>query len=451
MRCFRSVALGVVAAVGAVPGAAGGSLLYSVGRNRVGSGSELALGQAPAGLRLAVGRVRGGLARGTLWSPGGPGELGASVAVDGSTAVVGAPGDNLGRGAAYVFVHSGGAWTEQAKLNVKGEEPSCAYSYPQRGGQVCTADGEGFGESVAISGSTVVVGAPRRSGFRADRRGAAYVFVRSGSAWSEQAELRASDGFANAGFGASVAISGSTVVVCGAGAAYVFTRSGTGWPQQTKLTAATGGQDGGLGGPAAIYGSTVVVGAPDEKQGSRHGAVYVFVGSGSVWSEQAELTAPDTGPAELFGASVAIHGSTVVVGTPFKNFERGAAYVFVHMGTAWSEQAELTIAPGTRAHHQFAFGASVAIYHSRIVVGAPWKKSHQGAAYVFARLEGSWSKQTKLVSRDGAAGDDLGASVAIDKAGALVGAFEKPPRGAVYVFAPSRTSWTQRAELTAKH
>jgi len=120
------------------------------------------------------------------------------------------------------------------------------------------------------------------------------------------------------------------------------------------------------------------VGAPGKN--SQTGGAYVFVGSGSTWSQQAELTASDGAAADAFGFSVALSGSTAVVSAPNKNSQTGAAYVFTRSGTAWSQQATLTASDG--AANDF-FGYSVALSGSTAVVGAPDKDSFTGAAYVF--------------------------------------------------------------------
>jgi hypothetical protein len=200
----------------------------------------------------------------------------------------------------------------------------------------------------------------------------------------QQAELTASDGASGDQFGWSVAISGSTAVVGadtpnGTGAAYVFVRSGTTWSQQAELTASDGTSNDEFGRSVAISGDTAMVGA--HAKNSATGAAYVFVRSGTTWSQQAELTARDRRAGDFFGNRVAISGSTVVVGAPFKNSATGAAYVFVR-GTTWFQQAELTASDGVSGDF---FGGSVAISGRTAVVGAPFKNSATGAAYVFCR------------------------------------------------------------------
>jgi hypothetical protein len=340
--------------------------------------------------------------------------LGVSVSVSGSIAVVGAYSKNSNTGAAYVFVRSGTTWTQQAKLTASD-----------------AALGDSFGISVAVSTSIAVVGAALKN----SGTGAAYVFVLSGTTWTQQAKLTASDGVSNDYFGYSVAVSGTTAVVgaviknSGTGAAYVFVQSGTIWSQQAKLTASDGAANDLFGDSVAVSGSTAVVGA---RQNVSTGAAYVFVRSGTTWSQQAKLTASDGAPLDNFGIWVAVSGSTTVVGAFGKNSNTGAAYVFVRSGTTWFPQAELTASDGVSGD---IFGVSVALSGSTAVVGAYGKNSNTGAAYVFVRSGTTWTQQAKLITSDGASNDYFGVSVALSGSTAVVGAQGKnSSTGAAYVF-----------------
>jgi FG-GAP repeat len=151
--------------------------------------------------------------------------------------------------------------------------------------------------------------------------------------------------------------------------------------QKAKLTAADGASGDSFGWSVAISGSTAVVGA--DAKNSNTGAAYVFTRSGSTWTRQAELTSSDGAANDFFGLSVAISGSTAVVGAPGKNTFTGAAYVFTRSGSAWSQQAELTASGGVGGDD---FGVSVALSGSTTAAGAPFKNSSTGAAYVFANV-----------------------------------------------------------------
>ena len=348
--------------------------------------------------------------------------FGWSVAVGGDTAVIGAIHQAGYRGAAYVFVRSGVAWSQQAKLTA--------------------SDGvvdDLFGWSVAVSGDTAVIGARGK----ASSRGAAYVFVRSGATWSQQATLTASDGVANDVFGWSVALSGDTVVIgardkaSSQGAAYVFVRGAGAWTEQAKLTASDGATNDYFGGSVAVSGDTAAIGASG-KEGAR-GAAYVFTRNGVAWSQQAKLTASDSAANDYFGKSVALSGDTAVIGAEgegdWEEAFQGAAYVFVRGGVAWSQQAKLTASDRAQFDR---FGGSVALSGDTAVIGAPGKASSRGAAYAFVRSGAAWSQHATLTASDGADSDRFGESVAVSGDTAVIGAYHltqgtgRP--GAAYVF-----------------
>ena len=213
-----------------------------------------------------------------------------------------------------------------------------------------------------------------------DDRGAVWP-VTIDPTFTQQAKLQAADAAAGDAFGASVAISGETVVVGARSASYVFVRSGATWRQQQRLGAA--------GGSVAISGETMMVGAPSYSSAgrARQGAAHVFVRGGEVWRQQQQLLAADAVAGDEFGLSVAISGETVVVGAPFDTspggFRQGAAYVFVRSGELWSQQQPLLAADPAGFSE---FSTSVAISGGMLVVGAPLRIfSQQGAAYIFTR------------------------------------------------------------------
>jgi hypothetical protein len=439
--------------------------------------------------------------------PGAGDTFGMEVAISGDTLVVGAPleessavgvngdaGDNSAfySGAAYVFVRRGPHWIQQAYL-----KPSN------------TGVRDRFGTAVAISGDTIVVGAPeedsRATGVNGDESdesaadaGAAYVFVRRGTIWSQQAYLKASNAQSADIFGQSVAVSGDTIVIgapsedsaatevngeqadegaFGAGAAYVFIRAGTRWSQQAYLKASNAGEGDNFGNAVAVSGDTIVVGAvqeasaatgvngdPTDNSARFAGAAYVFARDGTNWSQQAYLKASNTGrstavpfdPGDSFGRSVAVSGGTVVVGAPFEDSAAagvngdefnddapfaGAAYVFVREGTNWSQQAYLK---ASNPDGQDFFGLSVAVSGDRVVVGATGEDSravgvdgdafdngatNSGAAYVFVREGATWRQRAyvKASNTGGARPEDFlsdvfGRSVSVSGDWVVVGA-----------------------------
>jgi hypothetical protein len=345
--------------------------------------------------------------------------------VSGDTALIGAyrnSGAALYAGAAYVFVRSGTTWSQQAEL----PDPAPA------------GEENFFGSSVALSGNTAVVGATLKNA----NAGAAYVFVRNGTTWSQQAELTASDGVPFDEFGGSVAVSGTTILVgangnlTSPGAAYVFVRSGTTWSQQAKLTASDATASDAFGTSVALSGNTALVGAAGSN--SFTGAAYVFVPSGATWTQQAKLTASNGAAGDAFGNAVALSGNTALVGAAYRSNYAGAAYVFVRNGTTWTQQAALTA--GDRAANDY-FGNAVALSGNIALVGANAKNSDAGAAYVFMPRGTTWSQQAELTDpAPTGLSDAFGAPLALQGTTALIGAPGKnADAGAVYVFVPSRT------------
>lgn len=356
-----------------------------------------------------------------------------------------------------------------------------------------TGANDQFGWSVAISGDTMVVGSPfesssttgingNQSNNNTYQSGAAYVFVRNGTNWSQQAYLKASNTGIDDWFGWSVAISGNTVLVgalledsnaMGAngnqtnnsandsGSAYVFVRSGTNWSQQAYLKASNTGAFDHFGSSVAVSGDTLVIGANGETSnatgvnGNQNdnslqyaGAAYVFVRSGTNWSQQAYIKASNTDAYDYFG-SVTVSGDTVVVGAANEDSnaigvngeqsdnsanESGAAYVFVRSGTNWSQQAYLK---ASNSEASDSFGHQVAISGDTVVAGAYGEDSNavgvngdqsdnsgdlSGAAYVFVRSGTNWSQQAYLKASNTGARDGFGEAVAVSGDKVVVGA-----------------------------
>jgi len=331
--------------------------------------------------------------------------------------------------------------------------------------QLTAADGavsHQFGNSVAISGDTALVGARWYGTGGKIGPGAAYVFVRSGGSWTQQAKLTAADGVASDEFGTSVAISGDTALVgepyrgSEYGAAYVFVRAGSSWTAQAKLTASDRAAGDHFGYSVALSGETALIGALGHDTAGKKdaGAAYVVVLSGGSWTQQAKLTAADGAAGDEFGASVAVSGETALVGAPGHGTagkeDAGAAYVFARSGGSWTQQDKPIAADGADGD---SFGGSVAISAETALVGAVGHdsagKKNAGAAYVFVRAGGSWKQQASLTATDGAPDDLLGWSVAVSGETALVGVryhdtAGKKDAGAAYVFVRAGGSWTQQ-------
>jgi len=343
-------------------------------------------------------------------------EFGKSVSISGNYAVIGAlANDENGSnsGSAYIFYYDGGNWYQQAKLTASDG-----------------ADLDLFGKSVSISGNYVVIGASGNDD-NGSCSGSAYIFVRSDTTWTEQAKLTASDAATENNFGFSVSISGDYTVIGAmgndengthAGAAYIFHRSGTIWSQQAKLLASDGVAHDIFGKSVAIFGDYAIIGAGSVDS---NGFCYIFKRSGTGWSQQAKLVASDGASQDLFGYSVSIFDDYAVIGAcgdDDNGSYSGSVYVFIRSDTIWTEQVKLTASDGTADNY---FGYSVSISGDYIAIGAYSDDDNgisSGSAYIFNRIGVSWYQQTKLLASDGAAYDKFGRSVSISGNLVIIGA-----------------------------
>jgi hypothetical protein len=377
------------------------------------------------------------------------GRYGYSIAIsqDESTMVVGAPDDSsdaaginsvLNAGAVFVYIKSGGIWVLQQKIIASGTN--------------ARGELDGFGQSVAISGDTIVVGAPYHS---YDAIGANYFY--------------------------------------GSGAAFVFKRTSGVWAQQQKIVGVginSRAEYDNFGWSVAISGDTVSVGSPQHDADASGnvsgsvwdtGAVFIFKRSGVSWALEQKIIAQGVGgtlTSDQFGTSVAMDGDTIVVGTPGQDYDAagintaftaGAAYIYTRTAAVWTVQQKI-VATGVNARKQDDFfGASVAISGETIVVGSPnhdyrvagtYNQNNCGAVFVYVRAAGTWSQQQKLSAWNGNGGWDFahfGASVAIDGDSLVVGSPEDDldeteanlgnSTGSAYTFTRAAGVWTQEQKL----
>lgn len=285
--------------------------------------------------------------------------FGGAIAVSGDTAVIGAWEDSATgarSGAAYVYTREGGTWSRTAKLTAT----------------EATAEAR-FGYAVAVSGDTIAIGAP------ADQTtvGAVHVFTRSGDSWEATAVLRAAESTEGDRFAESVAVSGSTVLVgalatgeAATGAGYVFAESGGSWTQQASLISTRSTLGDLMGTDVALDGDTAVLGAPgDDAFGSESGSLHVFARADGAWTETAELLAPDGAPGDWLGNSVSVSGDTIIAGAHGDNDkggDAGSAYVFRLGPDGWTLRTKFTPAEG----YSF-YGYDVAVSDGTSIVGAP--------------------------------------------------------------------------------
>jgi trimeric autotransporter adhesin len=355
--------------------------------------------------------------------------LGVAVAISGNTVAVGIGSTHV-QGAVYIF-----------------EKPTSGWSNVTQTAKLTASDGvvnDYLGYSVAISGNTIVSGAPNAN----SDSGAAYVFVKPVSGWSdmtETADLIPSG--VHQGFGSSVAVSGNTAVVGStdydvfrAGAIFVYEKPATGWASMTQtatLTPSDGHNYDAFGSAVAMSGNTIVA--------IGRGKGYVFLEPSGGWVDMTQtgwLVVPSGS-----SFSVSTDGNTVVTGNPYatinSKYAQGAAYVFVKPTGGWGNAtpvATLTASDGAASDE---FGYGVAVSGSKIATGAPFaavgSNAYQGAAYAFIKPSTGWKTtshfDSKVVASDGASGDELGWSVSISGSMLLVGAPGAiTQHGAVYIF-----------------
>ena len=393
----------------------------------------------------------------------GAGKFAKQVALDGNTLVVGAPDANT----VHIFVADGsGAWLPEQEITSSNAEA-----------------GDLFGNSVSISGDTLIVGAPLEKsnaiGVNGDETdnskigaGAAYIFTRSGTTWTQVAYLKASNTRDGTNFGGRVILSGdSNTAIVGSvgekntgengdqfnnfltssGAAYVFNSAG-GWSQTQYLKASSIGAGNRFGRDIALSGNTMAISAHTENTGA--GAVYILTSTAGVWSEQAKLTASNADANDQFGASLDLDGSTLVVGAlgedsvnPSDGADNqaagsGAVYVFTGSGANWAEQAYLkSVSPEVDGQ----FGVSVSLAGDELAIGAQGEGFEAGAAHILTRSGTTWTAQSPVSPTVIAVGNKFGNSVHLLSDGKLaVGAegeveVEVDPiipngKGVVYVF-----------------
>lgn len=427
-----------------------------------------------------------------------------------------------------------------------------------------------FGYSVTLSGdgSTLAVGstAERSSGTGVDAAqddnsiisaGAVYVFTRNGSAWSQQAYVKASNTEARQMFGYSVALSydGGTLAVGAfqegsnatgidgaqdddlpdegeSGAVYVFTRSGTLWSQQAYVKASNTGANDNFGIALALSndGNTLAVGAIGESSNAtgingadnnlavNSGAAYVFSREGGLWSQQAYIKASNTGASDRFGSSLDLSadGNTLAVGAwgefsaysvilpggtcggvsectqaPGDNTwaSAGATYVFTRDAGVWAQEAYIKAFNGAQ---DTKFGNALALSSDgdTLAVGSFWENSNvtgicvisdtgcsasdgnklamkSGAAYVFVRDAGIWSRQAYIKASNTSPGDEFGIALALSDNGntLVVGTRYEGSNatgiggdqndntatnsGAAYLYSRSNGIWSQQAYIKA--
>ncbi|MBL0040640.1 MAG: Ig-like domain repeat protein [Xanthomonadales bacterium] len=366
-------------------------------------------------------------------------QFGYSVAVDSNTAVIGIWGNDEGAadagegdGAVEVWLRSGNTWALQQRII-----------------PADLALGDNFGWSVAISGDTMAVGSPFADAGGVDS-GAVYVYVRSAGVWSLQQKLAGTLVDGGDRFGYSVDIDGNTVIAGAktdevgavvAGAAYVFTRSGSIWSQQGRLTVSgpLGQEADAFGSAVRVSGDYAVIGAEyaNTVAGEDAGAAYVFKRAASVWSQQVSLFSNAPSAGAQFGHAVAIDGGTIVVSDHNRSSSTGRAVVYTGADATWTVQQTLSASDGQPSDF---FGHALSIVGDALLVGAYQadlgSNIDRGSAYRFTRSGSVWTQIDKYLASDASTtseSEHFGFDVCLTPGAAVVGA----PQDEVVVAGPS--------------
>jgi CSLREA domain-containing protein len=375
--------------------------------------------------------------------------FGYSVAISGDTAVIGAPQGTSeygspynfgaptlprsGNGNAYIFTYSGGSWNLAASIANPDDDANDAFGY-----------------SVAVSGSTVVVGDPFQSVNGNADEGAAYAYTFSAGTLSPLSPAPLTDGGTDAYFGASVATSGSTIAVGayeadeGSGEVYVYALSAGNWSETGELVPPVAQDQLGWSVGIAATGTTVVAGALDYGDDNNDAAADLYTLSAGNWSFSTEL---NTGIGSAGEApQVAIDLPTIAIGVPYSNQDPtsyqflGQTQIWTLSGTTWGNSATLPDPPGALFD-----GAAVAVSGSTVVVGAPETSggggATEGATYVYEGGGSSWTLDNQIAASNGDGGDQFGFSVAVSGSSVISGAprfgYQNGVGASAFVYTPS--------------
>lgn len=320
-----------------------------------------------------------------------------------------------------------------------------------------------FATSVSASSDRVLVGAPDEDE-NGSQSGAAYVFEFDGVNWVQTAKLLASDGAADDRFGDSVAVAGNRLLVgasrgdglvTDSGAVYIFERQGMQWVEMDKIFAADGVLDDRFGISVSGDGDRILVGADfDDDLGGQSGSAYIFELTLGVWREQQKLLATDGAAIANFGLSVSLSGDRALIGAPGDDESgliAGAAYIFDLLAGVWQQTDKLLADDGA-----FGDGLGIAVglaqNGQRALVGSPGSGA-TGAAYVFDYDTVQWNQTVRLTPQNGASGALFGEALSLSTDSALIGAPSGNGvingSGTAYLFSLNAGIWSQEEQLSA--
>ncbi len=361
---------------------------------------------------------------------------GNRTAIDGNYAVVGSTeDDNNGftdNGAVYVFKKTGATWIQEAKLTAAD-----------------AASGDRFGH-VDISGDYIVAGAHHNDDDGTDS-GSAYIFRRNGTSWIQEAKLTASDAASGENFGVNVSIDGNKVLIAAhgggnatsAGAAYIFKRTGSTWSEEAKLTASDGAPNDAFGDDVFLTGNFAVIGAVDnDATATDSGAGYLFEFNGTAWNQVAKLTASDGAAFDRMGENVSMSGDYIAISSKRDDddgTDSGSAYVYKKPASGWTNMTETSKLTASDAAAGDIFGWDVAIDGELLFISSlkddNANGSDAGSIYIFQRSGSTWSEINQILASDGSGGDGLGIEIGLFGNHLVAGAYLKNNQsGGAYIY-----------------
>jgi hypothetical protein len=399
----------------------------------VSGSTALIMGDSETGVGQAYIYVRTGTRwrlQAVLTDPATGNIYGASAAIVGNTALIGSPaGADPGGGSVYFYSRSNQHWTMQDTF--------------------ADPDVSTFGQAVAMTDTNIIIGA-YNGGYG---RGVAYAYSRAGAQWQLNSTISDPGKHVDDEFGGALGVSGTTLLI-GAegttnadGAAYFYSKAHATWRRTGKVTDTYNSSGEFRGGSVAISGTNIVIGASGAH--GNVGVAFIYSRSRTRWRQVAQLNYP--GPAKdepdaQFGTSVAISGTTAVVGAtePYESEGGGAVYIYVRSRGKWSRQATLSAPTGSGSY----FGWSTAISGNLLVVGAPGVNSNFGAVYVYARSKGRWRPVTGFISEAETYHEGYGDTVAVSNGTVIVGTSGfNQGSGVAYIYAHDGTRWIKQATL----
>lgn len=322
------------------------------------------------------------------------------------------------------------------------------------------AFGEDCGISVAGSNSMVAVAVDLGLDVGLGQHNRAYVFTRKGDGWAREAKLAAPGTIDADHFGASIALANNTILVGAsgltaagdrAGAAYVFSKPEDEWQLQAILSSSRAASGDAFGQSVALSGNLALVGAPGNGTSTR-GAAHVFMFNGSSWIHQAVLEADDVTPSDYYGDSVALFDDFALIGAPYHNEQRGAAYMFIRSGANWTLHTKFSL-PQAVVNDQF--GCSLAMTGHTAMIGALGHSLSAGAVFIFKHESSVWIQKDRLVAPDAISGMIFGTSIAMTSELAIIGAAGTTSAGGsrsgmAHLYAIVNGTWTLQANLSAE-